>query len=44
MYEVYQKLAQRESNMIFGGRLRECKYYDMDKVIRSSLDLVRREL
>lgn len=34
----YQALADREENVIFGGRLGEYKYYDMDDVIRSALD------
>lgn len=34
----YQELANQESNIIFGGRLGEYAYYDMDKVINSALD------
>ena len=30
-------LAEKEQNVIFGGRLAEYKYYDMDKVIASAL-------
>ena len=30
--------------MIFGGRLGEYKYYDMDKVIEAALDAVQKEL
>jgi len=37
-------LAEKEHNVIFGGRLAEYKYYDMDKVIASALDLVAKEL
>ena len=44
LYQEYQKLAQRESRVIFGGRLGEYRYYDMDKTIRSALDTARREL
>lgn len=36
----YQELAAKESNVIFGGRLAEYKYYDMDDVIKSALDKV----
>jgi UDP-galactopyranose mutase len=43
VYRQYQQLSQRESNVYFGGRLAEYKYYDMDKTICSALDLVRRE-
>lgn len=34
----YQELANKEENIIFGGRLAEYKYYDMDDVIRSAMD------
>lgn len=37
LYEEYKLLAQKEKNVIFGGRLGEYKYYDMDKVILSAL-------
>ena len=33
LYEKYRELAEKEVNIIFGGRLGEYKYYDMDKVI-----------
>lgn len=38
LYEEYVKLAQAEDNVIFGGRLAEYKYYDMDDVIKSALE------
>ncbi|HCC34104.1 MAG TPA: UDP-galactopyranose mutase [Ruminococcaceae bacterium] len=38
IFEQYWNRAQSERNVIFGGRLAEYKYYDMDKVIRSALD------
>lgn len=44
LYEEYKKLADAEENVIFGGRLGEYKYYDMDKVIESALACVRREI
>ena len=40
LYEEYKKLAEKESKVIFGGRLGEYKYYDMDAVIASVLDKV----
>ena len=39
----YQELANKEENIIFGGRLAEYKYYDMDDVIRSAMDTYKRE-
>ncbi len=39
LYEEYKKLAETEANVIFGGRLGEYKYYDMDKVIESALNI-----
>lgn len=44
LYEKYQQLAAKEENVIFGGRLAEYKYYDMDKVIESALCLAEKEL
>ena len=44
LYQQYAELAQKEPNVIFGGRLGEYKYYDMDKVIESALKLVESEL
>ena len=44
LYAKYVKKAETISNVIFGGRLGEYKYYDMDKVIASALLLVEREL
>jgi len=43
LYEKYAALAQKEQKVIFGGRLGQYKYYDMDKVIRSALDAVAAE-
>lgn len=37
--EKYRKLASLEENVIFGGRLAEYKYYDMDDVIKSAFDI-----
>lgn len=44
LYARYLKLTEKEHNVLFGGRLAEYKYYDMDKVIESALNLVAREL
>lgn len=44
LYEEYKKLAEKEDKTIFGGRLGEYKYYDMDAVIASALELCEREL
>lgn len=44
LYEKYAALAAREPGVTFGGRLGEYKYYDMDKVIASSLRLVQEKL
>jgi len=44
LYEKYKQLANRENNVIFGGRLGEYKYYDMDTVIESALQLCGKEL
>ena len=44
LYEKYKKLADAEENVIFGGRLAEYKYYDMDKVIDSALKKCREVL
>lgn len=40
LYNKYKELAEKDSNVIFGGRLGNYKYYDMDKVIRAALDMV----
>lgn len=37
LYQEYRKLAENEKNVIFGGRLGEYKYYDMDAVIAGAL-------
>jgi UDP-galactopyranose mutase len=43
LYEEYKQLADREENVIFGGRLGQYKYYDMDKVIAAALEAVEKE-
>lgn len=44
LYEQYKALADATPNVIFGGRLGQYKYYDMDKVIASALETVSKEL
>lgn len=44
LYQQYKTLAENEKNVIFGGRLGEYKYYDMDAVISSALDKANKEL
>lgn len=44
LYSEYKKLAEAEKKIIFGGRLGEYKYYDMDAVIASALELCKKEL
>lgn len=43
LFNKYTELAKRYPNIIFGGRLGNYKYYDMDKVIRESLNLVKEQ-
>ena len=42
LYAQYAALARQEKNTLFGGRLAEYKYYDMDKVIASALTLTEK--
>ena len=44
LYLKYKELADQEDKVIFGGRLGEYKYYDMDAVIASALALCKKEL
>lgn len=44
LYAKYKVLAEAEKDVIFGGRLGEYKYYDMDQVIAAALELCDREL
>ena len=44
LYAIYRELAQAEDHVVFGGRLGEYKYYDMDAVIASALDMCEKEL
>ena len=44
LYEEYKKLSEKENKVIFGGRLGEYKYYDMDAVIAVALNCSKEEL
>ena len=44
LYARYQKLAEKERNVLFGGRLGSYKYYDMDQVVLAALELADSEL
>jgi len=44
LYERYTKLAAKEKNVLFGGRLGSYKYYDMDKIIAAALAMAKEEL
>lgn len=44
LYAAYKDLAAKEDKVIFGGRLGNYQYYDMDKVIEAALALVAEEL
>ena len=44
LYERYKALGQQEQQVLFGGRLGEYKYYDMDAVIAAALEAAGREL
>ncbi|MBR5637288.1 MAG: UDP-galactopyranose mutase [Pseudobutyrivibrio sp.] len=43
VYEEYAARAKSEKNVVFGGRLGQYKYYDMDKVVAAALQLVQEE-
>jgi len=43
LYSAYRALADGEQNVLFGGRLGEYKYYDMDAVVASALAACRKE-
>ena len=44
LYAKYKELADRDNKVIFGGRLGQYKYFDMDKVIVEALNISRKEL
>lgn len=43
LYQKYKRMAEKEKNVIFGGRLGSYQYYDMDKVVRAALNAVEKE-
>lgn len=44
LFSRYRELAAKEKNVLFGGRLGQYRYYDMDKVLRAALDLAAEEV
>lgn len=44
LYQAYEQLAAKQNKVLFGGRLGQYKYYDMDKVIRAALTMSQKEL
>ncbi len=44
LFAKYKELADKEENVIFGGRLGNYKYYDMDKVIKAALEMIKEVL
>ena len=44
LYSKYKELANKDEKVIFGGRLGQYKYYDMDKVIEEALKCVKEEI
>lgn len=43
LYEAYRELAGKEKNVLFGGRLGQYRYFDMDKTIAAALEMVKEE-
>jgi len=41
LFEKYKQIAERQTNVVFGGRLADYAYYDMDKTIRKALDITQ---
>ncbi len=44
LFDGYQELAAKERNVLFGGRLGQYRYYDMDKVVEAALDMAKKEM
>lgn len=44
LFGAYSQLAAQEKNVLFGGRLGQYRYYDMDKVIEAALDMVEQHI
>ena len=43
LYHAYRELAKKEENVIFGGRLGQYRYYDMDKAIAAALEIAKKQ-
>ena len=43
LYQKYLRLAAGQKNVLFGGRLGQYQYYDMDKVIAAALQMAEKE-
>lgn len=43
LYQQYRQLADQEKKVVFGGRLGEYRYYDMDEVVASALEFCKKE-
>ena len=43
MFRKYQEMAKKKPHVIFGGRLGQYRYYDMDKVIAQALETAEQE-
>ena len=43
LYQRYAELGEKEDKVLFGGRLAEYRYYDMDKVIESAMEKAEEE-
>lgn len=44
LFGAYQKMAEKEKNVLFGGRLGQYRYYDMDQVVEAALNMVKQEM
>ncbi len=44
LFGLYQELAAKEGKVLFGGRLGQYRYYDMDKVIEAALDMAQAQI
>lgn len=43
LFDAYRELAQKEENVLFGGRLGQYRYYDMDRVVAAALEMAEAE-
>ncbi len=44
LFAKYQELAHKEKNVLFGGRLGQYRYYDMDQVIEAARSMAKAEM